>query len=206
MSMYNCSGYYEDLIIPQNQNSFGCGCGYSGNNSCCNYANSQNTTPCCCGGNMMCGQTSPQCCGIVPCQPSNVQAFAYMYNNSAQTVAVESDVSFNIGGINCGGISHINGSSQISINNAGIYLIWFYVLGTSENQFSLFVNGTSVPGSIYASPTASTATIGFATVQLRCGDVLSLRNHSSAEPVVLADTAGGTQPNVNASIALYKLC
>lgn len=211
MSMYNSSGFYDDLVIPNGQNC--CECKSNDGCSCQNFSNFPNCTgstssSCMCGCNMPVRYPSPvnQCCNFAQCQPSCVQAFAYIYNNTAQTVAVESDVSFNTEGISCGGITHLNGSSQITVNNTGVYLVWFYVLGSTANQFSVFVNGSSVPGAIYSAGTASTANIGFALVQLRCGDILSIRNHTSAEPVELVVNAGGSQQNVNASVAIYKIC
>ncbi|MDE5946040.1 MAG: hypothetical protein K2G63_01845 [Oscillospiraceae bacterium] len=216
MSMYNSSGFYDDLVIPNSQKCCEC----QSNESCScqsfqnfpNFSNFQGSTSqmpsCMCGCNMpvRCPSSGNQCCNFAQCQPSCVQAFAYIYNNTAQTVAVESDVSFNTEGINCGGITHLNGSSQITVNNTGVYLVWFYVLGSATNQFSIFVNGSSVPGSVYSSAEANTANIGFALVQLRCGDILSIRNHTSDEAVELAVNAGGSQQNVNASVAIYKIC
>ncbi len=40
---------------------------------------------------------------------------------------------------------------------------------------------------------------------LGAGDVITLRNHSSASAVTLQTLAGGTQQNVNASILIEKI-
>jgi hypothetical protein len=40
---------------------------------------------------------------------------------------------------------------------------------------------------------------------LGAGDVITLRNHSSAAAVTLQTLAGGTQTNVNASVSIEKL-
>jgi hypothetical protein len=42
-------------------------------------------------------------------------------------------------------------------------------------------------------------------VQLVAGDVLTLRNHSSAAAVTLQSLAGGTETNVNASITITQV-
>jgi hypothetical protein len=42
-------------------------------------------------------------------------------------------------------------------------------------------------------------------VRAAAGDVLTLRNHSSAAAVTLQTLAGGTQFNANASILIEKL-
>ena len=46
---------------------------------------------------------------------------------------------------------------------------------------------------------------GCLLVSLGAGDIVTLRNHSSAAAVTLQTLAGGTQTNVNAALSLQKL-
>ena len=81
----------------------------------------------------------------------------------------------------------------------------FSVAGTEPNQFALFDNGVEVPGTLYASGAGTQQTIGQAIIAVAEGDVLSLRNHTSAAAVTLASPIGGTGNSVNASIVLERL-
>ena len=120
-------------------------------------------------------------------------------------VALEADVLFDTNGFLTAGILHAPGTSQILITNAGIYEVTFSVSGTEPNQFGLFLNGAVVPGTIYASGAGTQQNNGQAIFTIGAGDVLTLRNHTSAAAVSLATPIGGTQASVNASIVIKKL-
>ena len=78
--------------------------------------------------------------------------------------------------------------------------------GVEPNQFSIFINGApSAPGTIYGSGAGTQQNTGFGTLTLGAGDVITLRNHSSASAVTLQTLAGGTQLNANAAIAVERL-
>ena len=140
---------------------------------------------------------------IIPCDC--LSELAYIYNLTAQTVAIEADVNFDTNGFLTAGITHAPGSPSILITDAGIYEVTFSVSGTEPNQFALFLNGNLVPGTIYASGAGTQQNNGQAIFTIGAGDVLTLRNHSSAAAVGLATPIGGTQANVNASVVIKKL-
>ena len=131
--------------------------------------------------------------------------FGYIYNLDAQVVALEADVNFSTNGLLTAGILHAPGSPTIQMTNAGIYEVTFSVSGTEPNQFGLFLNGVLVPGTIYGSGAGTQQNTGQAIFAIGAGDVLTLRNHTSAAAVTLATPIGGTQANVNASIVIKKL-
>jgi hypothetical protein len=70
---------------------------------------------------------------------------------------------------------------------------------------ALFVNGTLVPGTVYASGAGTQQNAGQAIFIAPAGAVLTVRNHSSAAAVGLATPIGGTQPSSNASVIVEKL-
>jgi hypothetical protein len=70
---------------------------------------------------------------------------------------------------------------------------------------ALFVNGALVPGTVYGSGAGTQPSIGQGIFAVTAGDVLTLRNHTSAAAVGLQTLAGGTQTNANASVAIEKL-
>ncbi|MGG1826745.1 BclA C-terminal domain-containing protein, partial [Bacillus pumilus] len=131
--------------------------------------------------------------------------FAYVYNLSAETVALEAPVIFDSTGIITSGITHAPGTSQIIVTNPGNYEVTFSVSGVEPNQFTLFVNGGPVTNTVYGSGAGTQQNNGQAILALAAGDTLTLVNHTSAAAVTLQTLAGGTQTNVNASIIIKKL-
>lgn len=117
---------------------------------------------------------------------------------------IEADVPFDSNGV-LNGVTHAPGTTQIQLLNAGDYKVTFSVSGTEPNQFALFVNGVLVPGTIYGSGAGTQQNTGQVIATFSAGDILTVRNHSSAAAVGLQPNAGGTQTNVNASVAIEKL-
>lgn len=153
------------------------------------------------------GPTGPCCTGATGAvgPAASAAAYAYVYNLTGQVIAIEADVPFDSNGVITPGITHAPGSSTILFDTPGDYEITFSVSGTEPNQFALFLNGLLVPGTIYGSGAGTQQNTGQAIVTIAAGDVLTLRNHSSASAVTLATPIGGTQANVNASIFIEKL-
>jgi hypothetical protein len=130
-----------------------------------------------------------------------------VYNLSAQVVALEAAVTFDSNGLGTPGITHAPGSSEIALADPGDYKVTFSVSGTEPCQFALFVNGVAVPESVYGSGAGTQQNNGQVILAINAGDVVSLRNHTSAAAVTLAagPPIGGTAAAVNASIILEKL-
>ena len=131
--------------------------------------------------------------------------YAYIYNLTAQTVLLEADVPFDSNGSLTPAVSHTAGTSSVTFNQAGNYEVQYSVSANEPNQFALFLNSVAVPGSIYGSGAGTQQNTGQAVVTAAAGDVLTLRNHTSAAAVTLATVVGGTQANVNASLMITKL-
>jgi hypothetical protein len=140
---------------------------------------------------------------IYPVIPPIVSGF--IFNIGAQTVPIETDVIFDSNSILMPGITHFLGTSQISVTHPGSYEVTFSVSGVEPNQFSLFLNGAPVTGTVYSSGAGTQQNNGQALIVFAIGDNLTLRNHSSSAAVTLQTLAGGTQINVNASVIIKKL-
>ena len=137
---------------------------------------------------------------------SGLQQYGYIYNTTDQTVQVEADILFSSNGILTPGIVHMAGGSNITVLNAGNYKISYSVSGTEPNQFTIFLNGNAVTGTTYGSGAATQQNNGQTIIALANADTITLRNHTSADPVTLESTGiGGTAINVNASIVIEKL-
>lgn len=93
-------------------------------------------------------------------------------------------------------------TTQIAVTHLGNYEVTFSVSGVEPNQFALFINGVLATGTVYGSGAGTQQNKGQATLALAAGDILTLRNHSSAAAVTLQTLAGGTQKNVNASVVI----
>jgi hypothetical protein len=140
-----------------------------------------------------------------PGSGGGISDYAYVYNTGGQTVAIDADVVFASNGPISAGITHALGDAAVTILNAGDYKVTFIVSGVEPNQFALAVNGTAVASTIYGSGAGTQQTSGQAIITLAAGDVVTLRNHSSAAAVMLQTLAGGTQANVNVSMVIEKL-
>ena len=140
-----------------------------------------------------------------PSGSGGLSQYAYVYNLAAETVAVEADVTFDSNGVLTSGITHAPGNAGIAVVNAGNYEVTFSVSGTEPSQMALFDNGALIPGTIYASGAGTQQNNGQAIVTLAAGDVLTVRNHTSAAAVGLATPIGGTAGSTNASIVIEKL-
>jgi BclA C-terminal domain/Collagen triple helix repeat (20 copies) len=149
------------------------------------------------------GAIGPQ--GATGASGSGLSQYGYIYNQGAQVVPIEGDIAFDTNGILTAGITHTAGTSQIDITSAGDYKITFSVSGVEPNQFALFINGAQAAGGVYGSGSGTQQNSGQSIITFAIGDVLTLRNHSSAAAVTLQTLAGGTQTNVNASIIIEKL-
>ena len=136
---------------------------------------------------------------------NGLSEYAYIYNLDAQVVAIEADISFSSNGVIVGTITHAPGTSTIQIGSAGDYSVWFYANGVEPNQFTLFQNGAPVVGSVYGSGAGTQGNTGMVIITAAAGDILTVRNHSSASAVTLQTLAGGTQINSNASILIQRL-
>ena len=65
-------------------------------------------------------------CAQGPARPaSGLSQYAYIYNQIAQVVPIEADVTFDTNGIMTPGITHAPGTSQIQVTTPGNYLVTF---------------------------------------------------------------------------------
>lgn len=131
-------------------------------------------------------------------------SYAYIYNTGNQSVPAEGSIPFSTNGALLR-IAHNAGAGPITVEGEGTYAVWFTVNGQSANQFALFQNDIVVPGSIYGTGLSSGGNTGMVIINAAAGDLLTLRNHTSSGPVVLNNSAGGTQTNVSASITLLRI-
>jgi hypothetical protein len=134
-----------------------------------------------------------------------VTQYAYVYNTSVETVAVEAAVTLDTNGVLTSGFTHTVGTAPITVVSAGVYKVTFSTSGTETSQFALFVDGTLVPGTIYGSGAGTQQNNGQAIFSIAAGGLLTLKNHTSSAAVGLPTIGGGTLANTNASVLIEKL-
>jgi len=142
----------------------------------------------------------------LPGSASSVR-FAYFYNLTiVGTVALEAAVPFDTDGPSTVGDFVKGGLNEtITIVNAGTYAIFFSASVLEASQWALFINAAPIAGAIYGSGAGTQQNTGFAIVTVNAGDVLTLRNHTSASALTLQTPAGGTATNVNAALLIRQL-
>jgi hypothetical protein len=124
---------------------------------------------------------------------------------TAQTVPVETDVTFSTNGPISSGFTHSQGTAQLELINGGTYHVDFSATALEPCQFALFLNGTIISGTTFGSGSGAIITSGSVIFRANAGDILTMRNHTSNSTVILQTTAGGTQTNVNAAITIFEI-
>jgi hypothetical protein len=114
-------------------------------------------------------------------------------------------VTFDSNGILTAGITHTAGSADITLIGSGTYKISFSISAVEPSQYTAFLNGVAITGTTYGSGAGTQQNNGQAIIAAAAGDVLTIRNHTSAAVSTLQTLAGGTEANVNASVIIEKL-
>lgn len=150
------------------------------------------------------GATGPQ----GPAGPAGedaISAYAYIYNTAEQDVDVEDPVTFNSAGLISDGFDFTAGDDEITIEEAGVYLVFVRVIGAISNQFAVALNGTAVPGGTFASGAIEAVTSGMVIINADAGDEVSVINHTSTGTVTLPEETGGTAEVNNAQLVILRL-
>jgi len=125
--------------------------------------------------------------------------YGYIYDISSNTVFPGNPVPFNMNGP-LSGITHTPGSSQITIQNTGVYTVLWSALNlySSVAYCQIYINGVPAPSTIYIGG-FFTGT-GIAILPLSAGDMIEL--------VAIAGLEGSDnpyEPLVDASILIQKI-
>jgi hypothetical protein len=143
--------------------------------------------------------------GIGPAGPAATPDYAYVYDTSGHTVAIDAPVLFDTNGLRTSSISHVAGTSDIVLTTAGTYKVTVSVLANIPFEAAVFQNGSVVPGGTYAGNGTNRAAAGESIIAVIAGDVLTVRNHGTSGPITLDSGNAGTAANVDASILIERL-
>lgn len=130
---------------------------------------------------------------------------AYVFNNTAQTVPINSSIVFNNTGL-LYGIEFTPPSSTLTVVSGGIYLASFYVCTLEKNQFGISINGEDPElSTIYSSDASYNPTMGNTVISVNDGDTVEIKNFISSSDVTLPEKLGGELPAINASLLLVRV-
>jgi BclA-like protein len=133
--------------------------------------------------------------------------YAYIYDLSppdlASTVAANAQVPFAHNGPMTAGITYLS-NGQITIATAGVYRVEFIASVNEAGQLDLEQNNVAVPETVYGRATGTSQISGQVILDVAAGDILTLKNVSSTA-LTFTPNAGGTHPDVSASIVIERL-
>jgi hypothetical protein len=115
--------------------------------------------------------------------------YGYFYNTLQEEGGVHTAVTFNSNGPMSAGVSHVPGTSTITVNHSGDYEIHFSVVVSSQSPFTLYVNGGLVPGSTYGAEESHQQVDGQVIVSLSANDTIELRSDAPG-PITLESFDG----------------
>jgi hypothetical protein len=141
--------------------------------------------------------------------PATTPQYAYIYDLSppsvSATVAAGSDVPLASNGPMTSGITYA-ANGQITIATAGVYQVSFLASVDEPGQLELTQNGTPIPSSLYGRATGTSEISGQAILNVATGDFITLRNPAgNSSALTFTPVAGGTHPDVSASITIEQL-
>lgn len=137
-------------------------------------------------------------------QLEGFDAYGKFFTQTSQTVAVESSVTFDQHSeVRC--LSHVIGSSDVTIEKSGLYHLFGLVATTQVAQFGIFVNGSVLPQSVVGTNKGAGQLSSRVLSELKKGDIVSWRNHTSATSVTLAMNPGGTIPAISGELEIVRI-
>ena len=132
-------------------------------------------------------------------------AYGSFYSTLTQDVAVDAPVLYEKQ-LNVLNLESVPGSGDVKIKVDGVYLFTFMVETAQACQFTVFVNG--VPDQTTTGGVNKGANVLQLKqeIQLKVGDVVSIRNHvSAAGTITVSQSAGGVLVGVNTILILYRV-
>ncbi len=128
------------------------------------------------------------------------------FNKTSQTVATEGNVVFNE-------YNNINGLTwdastpdQVVVSEDGIYKIFFICTTSTQAQIAITINGAPLAYTIQGTNKGAGQLSTRSLVQLKKGDVITIKNHTSANgSIVLTEHAGGSAASNSALLTIFKI-
>jgi hypothetical protein len=129
------------------------------------------------------------------------------FSKSEQFVALEAPVLFDLS-LNVNNIGHIDGSGDIKIMEDGYYKVFFLAGTANACQVTYFVNGSPINATCTGTNKGAGQLTVRAIIPLNKNDILSVRNHTSANSMHISINPGGGDDasiGVNTILTLFKI-
>ena len=120
----------------------------------------------------------------------------------AQAVDVEGPVAFDTS-LNVTGLELLP-TNDVRVSEDGIYKVYFTISTSTACQFAFFVNGAPVHSTTMGTNKGAGQMTIRALIEMKKDDVLSVRNHTSAAPIVITPQSGGRVPSIDAIMTIFK--
>jgi len=96
--------------------------------------------------------------------------------------------------------------TQITIQEDGIYKLFFVLNTNTACQFAMTVNGVAIETTTQGTNKGAGQLSSRALLTLRKNDIVTIRNHSSLlGPIVISTNAGGLEPTVDIIYTIFKI-
>jgi len=127
------------------------------------------------------------------------------YKTKTQTISQENDINFEYNN-NVNNLTwNASSPEKVYINEDGVYKVFCLLTTNTAAQFALTING--VPDELTTQGTNKGA--GQLTLRtflnLKKGDYLTLRNHTSANSITLSQNVGGINDSLSAIMTVFKI-
>ena len=143
------------------------------------------------------------------CDPSlilqGVDVYGSFYSTTVQNVNVNDSVLFDKNQ-NLNGLTHTLGTGDITVSKDGIYVFVFIVNTAQACQFTLFVNGIPDQTTTGGINKGANVLQLRQQVELKAGDVVSVKNHvSAAGTITISQNAGGSLAGNNVELIVSRV-
>jgi hypothetical protein len=126
------------------------------------------------------------------------------YNTKSQVVNTEANVLFT----KQTQVTNLTwaGADEVKMQEDGVYKVFFQATTNTQAQFAFAVNGVPLDYTIQGSNRGAGQITIRALLELKKDDVLTVKNHTSANgSVVLSEQAGGVQDSMSALLTVFKV-
>ncbi len=126
------------------------------------------------------------------------------FTENQQSVAIEAPILYDQHR-DVSDLTHVLGSGDIVIEKPGVYRL-FGTAATDQNaQVTFFVNGSAVPSTTVGTNKGAGVIISVTLIELKKGDVIQFRNHTTAIPITLSLNPGGLLTAITSAVTVIKI-
>lgn len=133
------------------------------------------------------------------------EALAFVNSTVDQMVAVDAPIVFT-GVVESRETELDSTKTAVTVHKDGIYIMQLLCATAQASQWTVFVNGSEVPSTRVGTNSGAGQLIFHQLLSLKCNDVVTVRNYTSAAgTIALSMSAGGTLVGNSVDFILYKI-